>query len=622
LIVYRFGDWLVEPGLSRIRRDKECRHLEPKALDVLNCLLSQPGEVISQETLLRTVWRDRVVETSAIPRNIALLRRALGDSSRQPRYIETIPKLGYRTVASVTPEQPQAFARETNQFNLGSSVTLAVLPFDNLSSDSELAYFSEGVSEEILQTVARTTGIKVIGRSSSFLFQDSAKAVRHVAAELGCTHVLDGAVRRSGDRTRISAQLIECDGQTTIWADRFQFDLQDVFVVQDAVAAAVARALRVAFNEPVAAGTIDPIAFDLYLQAKAASTQWLGACDAGLLEQAIARAPTFAQAWATLAVTRAIESHVEQDPARSAPLRAKAMEAANNALRLEPSSGSAYAALSIIEPICGRFEERDTLIANALRISPNDPVALFWACRWSWAVGRLREGLSYITRACQIDPLWSQGLHQYASMLWLVGLDTEADKVWDDLISRWPDRDYLYAVPLSLNAYLGNWQRVDDLSARLAASGLETDRSAWVRETVEKFRRWDDRETQKLFQELTEEVERSGTMQLYLQLPCHLGLTEQVYGLLERASFAHLFDPGGRVHELDFGLHALFNRRGDAMRGDPRFMRLCARLGLCDYWVRTGRWPDCADELSRYYDFRREAERYVSGNGAGVPTQA
>ena len=620
MIAYQFGEWLVEPELGRIRRDDDCRHLEPKALEVLTRLLETPGEVVSKESLLQTVWRDRIVETSAIPRNIALVRRSLDDSAQNPRYIETIHKLGYRTIAPVMRIYPQAPTTQTSPLNQKAGVTLAVLPFDNLSSDADLVYFSDGLSEEILQAVARTAVINVIGRSSSFLFRGGDKAPRHVATELSCSHVLDGAVRRSGDRIRVSAQLIECAGQITVWVDSFEFDLQNVFAVQDAVAAAVATALQVAFNEPVAAGTIDPIAFDLYLQAKAASTQWLGACDAGLLEQAIARAPTFAQAWATLAVTRAIESHVERDPARSAPLRAQAMEAANNALRLEPSSGSAYAALSIIEPICGRFQERDTLIANALRISPNDTVALFWACRWSWAVGRLREGLSYITRACQIDPLWPQGLHQYASMLWLVGLDTEADKVWDDLISRRPDRDYLYAVPLSLNAYLGNWGRVDELSAWLAASGLETDRTVWVRETVERFRRWDDRETQKLFQELTEEVERSGTMQLYLQLPCHLGLTEQVYELLERASFAHLFDPGGRVHELDFGLHALFNRRGDAMRGDPRFMRLCARLGLCDYWVRTRRWPDCADELSRYYDFRREAERYVSGNGAGVPT--
>jgi TolB-like protein len=620
VIVYQFGDWLVELELSRLRRGESCRHLEPKVLAVLGFLLENPGEVVSQQALLESVWADRIVEASAVARNIAMIRRALGDDPRQPRYIETIPKHGYRTLAPVR-RQPVQRAGVRRSSGSGADVTLAVLPFDNLSGEADLRYFSDGIAEEILQAVARTTSVKVIGRSSSFQFRGADKALARVARGLGCSHVLDGSVRRSAGRVRVSAQLTECGGQTALWAERFDFELRDVFALQDQVAAAVARALAVAFDAGPGGSTIDPAAFDLYLRAKAASTQWLGACDGDLLEQAVALAPDFAQAWATLAVTRAIEFHVERDSTLSAPLRTRAIEAAKQALRLDPAVGAAYAALSITEPVCGRFTERDALIANALRVSPHDTAVLFWACRWSWAVGRLREGLAYITRACEVDPLWPQGLHQYASMLWLTGGRDEATRVWDDLIERWPDRDYLHVVPLLNQAYLGRWGRVDELLKKLDASGLDTQRTEIVRARIDRFRRWDDHETALLARELTEEVACTGTLRLYLQHACREGLTEQVYALVERASYTHLFEPGGRLLPLDFGLHALFNRfdESDALYRDPRFVKLCWRLGLCDYWVQTGRWPDCADLPGLPYDFRAQARRYAAANGAAVP---
>jgi tetratricopeptide (TPR) repeat protein len=290
-------------------------------------------------------------------------------------------------------------------------------------------------------------------------------------------------------------------------------------------------------------------------------------------------------------------------------LRRRAVAAADRALQLDPAAASAYAARSIVEPICGHFEERDALIAKALEVAPNDSVSLFWACRWSWAVGRHREGLAYITRACQVDPLWAQGLHQYATMLSMVGLHGEAFRVWDDLVERWPDRDYLHVVPMQVAAELGDWQRVDAALARLAVSGIDTLRTRRSRKRVERIRRWDARQTAALARELADEVDRTGTIRLYLQWACRLGLADHVWALVERASFAHLFEPSGRLHPLDYGLHALFWRSASPLQQDPRYVRLCARLGLCDYWVKTERWPDCADAVAPYYDFRSEARR-------------
>ena len=256
-----------------------------------------------------------------------------------------------------------------------AGLLLAVLPFDNLSPDEDLLYFSDGVSEEILQTVSRIDDIKVIGRSSAFQFRGADKAAHHVAKELNCTHVLDGSVRRGGQRIRVSAQLIECGSQTTLWTDRFDRDLVDVFTLQDEIASAVADALRLVFAPASAASSIDPVAYDLYLRARTQSQQWLGAYDGGLLEQAIARAPKFAQAWAALAMTRAIEAHLSLDPAVSAPLRARSLEAVRRTLALDPNSGPAYAAQSLAEPMCREAFRRARCPdrSKALAGSPHDP---------------------------------------------------------------------------------------------------------------------------------------------------------------------------------------------------------------------------------------------------------
>jgi tetratricopeptide (TPR) repeat protein len=173
-------------------------------------------------------------------------------------------------------------------------------------------------------------------------------------------------------------------------------------------------------------------------------------------------------------VSRAIESHIEQDPALSAGPRARAIEAAEAALRLDPASAAAYVALSIVKPICGHFKERDSLIAAALEAAPSDPAALFWAGRWRWTVGRLHDFVSHLERCRLVDPLWPQGVHQCASALWVVGRRDAAVSVWDHALARWPELDYLYAAQLGFASMARDWERVDDLLRALHARGPRT----------------------------------------------------------------------------------------------------------------------------------------------------
>jgi TolB-like protein len=256
---FEMGSLRVRPSLLAIERQGGQEAVEPRVMQALVVLARNANQVVSRDELVATCWDGRNIGDDAINRCISRLRRLARDCGAFE--IETVPRVGYRLLDR-TPSPLSAATPAA-----GDDVVLAVLAFENLSGDSELQYFSDGVSEEILNTLSQRTALKVIGRSSSFQFRGPDKSVPHVARLLGVTHVLDGAVRRSGPRTRVSAQLIDCASQTTLWASQFERELSDIFALQDEIAAAVARAMRCAFDPAVRSGALEPAVYDLYLQA-------------------------------------------------------------------------------------------------------------------------------------------------------------------------------------------------------------------------------------------------------------------------------------------------------------------------------------------------------------------
>ncbi len=183
-----------------------------------------------------------------------------------------------------------------------SEPVLAVLAFDNLSGDPELAFFSDGISDEILQTVSR--GLKTIGRASSFQFRGADKAVRKVAAELGASHVLDGSVRSGGGLVRISAQLVEAASQVTVWHGQYERPARDLFAVQDEVAIAVAAALNCRLSPPPHTGEIEPETYELFLRVRHMSLNQFQPGQIDLIDQVTHRAPEFGPGWIEAARSR------------------------------------------------------------------------------------------------------------------------------------------------------------------------------------------------------------------------------------------------------------------------------------------------------------------------------
>jgi tetratricopeptide (TPR) repeat protein len=293
--------------------------------------------------------------------------------------------------------------------------------------------------------------------------------------------------------------------------------------------------------------------------------------------------------------------------------RAAVVEAAHRALALDPTAGPAWLALATIEPVCGRFGEQRALAAKALAAAPNDAVALVHTCGLHDVVGRQRQAFSAIARAYELDPRLAGWYHGY--MLQALGRAREADASFDRDLARWPDVITLTVIALGCAYERGDWPRYDRLLARVPEPLSSMPMIALVRATAERLHVWSDAETQASLEEMRRNVRETGTTGLTLAgILCGRGQADAVYDILETASFAHLFEPEGCLPPGEWGLNVLFSPRFTALRQDVRFVRLCARLGLCDFWASTGEWPDCAAEVAPWYDLEVEARRLLTAS--------
>jgi adenylate cyclase len=237
----RIGSWVVARSLNSISAGGRTVRLEPKMMEVLLCLAQHPGETLSKGQLFQAVWPNVIVTEDVLKRCIAELRRAFDDDARNPHIIETIPKRGYRLVASVS-----APAAATPPAPPESAVTdsIVVLPFTNMSADPENEYFADGITEEIIDALAQIQGLHVVARSSAFSFKGKYVDLRIVGEQLKVRTVLEGSVRRADNRLRITAQLVSTADGYHLWSEHYDRELKDVFAIQEEIAQAISRRLR------------------------------------------------------------------------------------------------------------------------------------------------------------------------------------------------------------------------------------------------------------------------------------------------------------------------------------------------------------------------------------------
>jgi TolB-like protein len=521
---------------------------------------------------------------------LAFLDDVRGFVGRERAALAPMPSLA--TVASKSDP-----ARET---------LIAVLPFDNLSSDSEMDFFCDGVSEDIMGRIIRASKLQVVGRTSSFQFRGADKS--RAAAALAASHVLDGSIRRAGNRVRITAQLTAAAGNRTIWADKFDRDLSDIFAVQDEISEAIADALDIAFF-PVATSKIDPVAYDLYLRGKTYEPNPQALLrKIELLQAAVQIAPDFADAWAVLAFAKTM-IFVETPWRERSAIKAKAQACIRRSLELDPDNSVAVLAQASLLAPFSDFLALERAIERLEHVGQNSPDVLASLCyNYSW-LGRIRDAAALAQRAAELDPLnrlartnapifrWQSG--DYAAGLNALTAANEQD----------PDNQHVAVVLILAQAHAQDWSAVDRLTdpARLAQYPLREYSDALglvlaMRETNSEIR-------QQMLQAVTMAAEQSGHIDAaFLLWMAELGFVEEAFALLERCRLDPSGGPSDRLGTTAYRTHNLFSAAHGRLRADPRFVKLCARLGLVEYWLATQKWPDCADTVP--YDFRAECEKY------------
>jgi TolB-like protein/tetratricopeptide (TPR) repeat protein len=479
---------------------------------------------------------------------------------------------------------------------------LAVLAFENLSSDPEMQFFSDGVSEEIIQRLSRGAHLKVIGRTSSFQLRAEQKA--EAAQVLGCSHVLDGSVRRAAGRVRISAHLVEASSQTTLWSDRYDRSLEDIFTVQDEISENIARALDQTFSVG-STRNVDPAVYDLYLRASPKSyapDELRGYVSQ--LETVTQRAPIFVEAWSRLAYLRAFLSFYQPFAERAATSGIVSQEA-DRALALDPQNVDAMVAKIFVVPPFGHFVEADGILER-IRRAPGSGDGRRYIGWYLRTMGRVRESLEDTEHTYRLDSLDPMSANTVALARMAAGRVAEAIPIYEDLVARVPDMSFPVSSLLRAYAFQQDWAAVDRLLALAEKRGMREfqDTMPFVQAkrdpTPENIDSW-KRGLQ------TQIAETGGVDVSRLVYSAHLGLVDEAYRAIDTARLG----PAGTGDDImgpdAYRTSLLFQAGMPEIRNDPRFARLCARLGLVEYWMTTDKWPDCADEVP--YDFKVECAK-------------
>jgi TolB-like protein/class 3 adenylate cyclase/predicted ATPase len=372
-----FGRFRLNLARRELRRDNAPVRLGRRALDILCVLASAGGAVVSKDELMAQVWAGVVVEENNLQVHISALRKALEGDSNEESWIVTVPGRGYRLLRS---REPPAAADPAPGRSLPApdKPSIAVLPFLNLSGDPEQEYFADGMVEEIITALSHIRWLFVIARNSSFTYKAQASDVKRVGRELGVRYVLEGSVRKSGNRVRITAQLIDAETGGHLWADHFEGRLEDVFDLQDKVASGVAGVIEPALEAAETARstgrpTADLTAYDLYLRAHAMVVSSAARTPEALrlFEQAIERDPGYGPAltWAAFCCYALLIDDRSEDPAAD---RLKGTEFARRALEVAADDPGilANAALAL-----GYFGEdlgaMTALVDRALVLNPS-----------------------------------------------------------------------------------------------------------------------------------------------------------------------------------------------------------------------------------------------------------
>jgi TolB-like protein/DNA-binding winged helix-turn-helix (wHTH) protein/cytochrome c-type biogenesis protein CcmH/NrfG len=464
-LLYEFGPYRLDCDERVLLRDGQPVTLPPKDLETLLVLVQNAGHIVEKEELLEKVWSGVFVEEGNLSRRVFNLRQVLGDTSDGRPYIETIPRRGYRFIAAVQEEgkavAPPSAAPPSEQPGTAvqfgqkriqgvwamavlalavtgyfasrriwprqnsspQKVMLAVLPFVNLSGDAHEDYFADGLTEEMIAQLGQfqPSRLGVIARTSTVRYKDTKETAAQIGKELGVGYLLEGSVRRGGERVRVTAQLIQTGEQTHLWAESYERPLTDVLNIQRELAEKITHSLSIqllsAEKAPSASSHINLESHEKYL---------LGLHEVGqgtresenraiqYFQEAIAKDPNDARSYAALAQTYHASLTYYSSPQEVMP---RAKEAALRALALDPDLAPAHVTLGNVRLLFDwDWTAAEKEYHRALDINPNSPEAQLGYATYLATLGRFDEALSRVQQAYLFDPL---ALESRNEALWI-----------------------------------------------------------------------------------------------------------------------------------------------------------------------------------------------------------
>jgi TolB-like protein/Tfp pilus assembly protein PilF len=539
-----FEPYRFEPATGRLWSGQREVRLTPKASAVLATLLAHAGQPVTKEQLFAAVWGKVVVGDAALTKCIRELRRALDDDAKQPRMIETRHRRGYRFVGSLAdkPAAPTAYERPEDP----ELTAIAVLPFQDMSPARDQDYFCEGLAEELINALTHVDELRVASRSASFQFHGPGVDVGAVGRQLGVGSLLEGSVRKSGNRLRITVQLIEAANGYHRWSQRFDRDLDDVFAIQDEIAECVATSLRGdALKRHEKRGLHRPqtaaAAYEYYLRGRQHLHRMLQEDldqSRTLFERAIALDPCYAPAWAGIATAHAVL--FEWWGSEPSELEAANL-ASRRALELAPGLADAHVARGFARSLERQYDEAERHFEEAVHINPNLFDAYYYFGRSCFARGETQRSAELFAKASEVRQEDFQSAILQALPLGMLGRTAEA---------RLANREGIRRAEraLALNP-------LDGRALSLGSTALFYDGQA------ERAFEWSRRA-------LALYPDCMGAMVNGACLRARAGLNEEALELLERAFSRGWGKRDWIEHDPDY----------DSLRGDPRFQALLAKL--------------------------------------------
>ena len=631
--VVRFGTYEVSLQSGEVRKAGLRIRVQQQPMKLLEILLEHPGEVVTREELRSRVWPNESFGDFDQALNIAIgkLRSALGDSAENPRFIETLPKRGYRFIADVTvldndarlrrPESVAADLPATEPGHLrqrsGLAVapkrrpwptrvivalalvlslstlsvwlfrshgpapagirSLAVLPLENLSGDASQNYFADGMTEELITDLAQISALRVISRTSVMVYKGARKPLPQIARELNVDAVVEGTVLRSGDQVRITAQLIEASTDKHLWSQSYEGELRDTLALQSRVASAIADQIRINLTPQEQAAlknikVVNPQAYESYLKGR---YFWNKRTADGLkaalayFKQAIEEDPKYAKAYSGLADTYALLGDWQYAVMTPKEAFPEAKAAAIHALDLDNTLGEAHNSLAfVLDGFDWDLDAGGKEFQRAIELNPGYATAHHWYAWHLSLLGRFDEAIAEMRKAENLDPL---SLIINADLAELLGLaHSYDDSIRQSLKTIEMDPNFALAHNQLGQAYLQKHMYAEAVAELQKAVELSRDSPTCVANLARAYVASGKRsEAVKLLDDLKK---RSSTgysnASEIAMIYASLGDTDKAMNWLEKG-FEERFNPG-----------VLLRPGFDPLRSSPRFQDLVHRVGL------------------------------------------